>query len=331
MKLETLNKLCDVPCHPDLKIKNKQELLEITMCPTDGKFYKQHCIKRNCTECGVHCLDLRLAPIIQACGEEELTWRKWATEERNLEGKKVKAKVVQVRSGHIHEYMDELKGDTTGLSLHLHTAFWQQEVFQTLTKKVPENSIVINMDFSENYSTFYQREISSAHWVRNQTVHPVVVFYTCQDEECTNTKPVQESLIFLSDDLRHDYHAVHAYVGSTITHMKGTRNIKFQKLHEFSDGCASQYKSRNTFADISFGDTDFSVEREHHYYASCHGKGPCDSTGGVVKTAIRRAVVLGKVTVNCAEELYRYCRTNLEKGAMMKEQCNHNSRTFFSI
>ena len=57
-----------------------------------------------------------------------------------------------------------------------------------------------HLDFSENYSTFYQQEISSAHWMKNLiTVHPFVVFYKCPD--CGDgAKPVSDVLDFVTDD-----------------------------------------------------------------------------------------------------------------------------------
>ena len=58
------------------------------------------------------------------------------------------------------------------------------------------------LDFAEN-----QDEIQSAHWAVNQvTVHPIVVYYSCAD--CTIQHVVQEAVVIISEDLKHDGHAV---------------------------------------------------------------------------------------------------------------------------
>ena len=145
--------------------------------------------------------------------------------------------------------------------------------------------IVVHMDFSENYSTFYQEEIGSAHWMKNLiTIHPLVAFYrcpTCDDD----TSLVMDVLIFISDDNQHDHHAVQAFYALAIKFLKETRGISFDRVFEFTDGCASQYKLRGPMVDLSFGFKDFAIVRERICFGSCHGKGPCDTAGGVVKTA----------------------------------------------
>ena len=52
-------------------------------------------------------------------------------------------------------------------------------------------------DFAENYRTFYQDEIQSAHWQYEQaTVHPVICYYQCQEKGCWET--VTESIICIT-------------------------------------------------------------------------------------------------------------------------------------
>ena len=59
-----------------------------------------------------------------------------------------------------------LQNDTRHLSNQLQVAQWQNTAFDVLSKDVHPDSIVLHMDFSENYSTFYEQEISSAHWMK---------------------------------------------------------------------------------------------------------------------------------------------------------------------
>jgi len=71
----------------------------------------------------------------------------------------------------------------------------------------------------------------------------------------------------------------------------GLEACMMQRLCVWSDGCGGQFKNRwqmsklvNLVGDVHFG----LVGCEHHFFASCHGKGPCDGLGGWTKTYLRQ-------------------------------------------
>jgi hypothetical protein len=64
--------------------------------------------------------------------------------------------------------------------------------------------------------------------------------------------------------------------------------VKFKKLPKkifyFSDGSAALYKNKKKkFLNLCFHEEDFKVKGEWHFFATAHGKGPCDGVGGSVK------------------------------------------------
>ena len=120
----------------------------------------------------------------------------------------------------------------------------------------------MHLDFSENYSPFYQQEISSAHWMKNLiTVHSFVVFYKCPD--CGDgAKPVSDVRVFLTDDTQHDHHAGQEFMTKALKFLKEERDVPFRKVYEYTDRCSAQYKSRGRFVDISFGEADFGIKRK---------------------------------------------------------------------
>ena len=84
-----------------------------------------------------------------------------------------------------------------------------------------------------------------------------------------------------------------------------SRGRELKHVHVWSDGCGSQNKNRwqvhwttqgrVTFAyDDPGGGSYKGVRIAHHFFQSCHGKGPFDSEGAVVKTAPRDAEVRGR-------------------------------------
>lgn len=57
----------------------------------------------------------------------------------------------------------------------------------------------------------------------------------------------------------------------------------------FSDGAASQYKNCKNLINLLYHETDFAINAEWHFFATSHGKSPCDGIGGTVKRLVARA------------------------------------------
>ena len=79
---------------------------------------------------------------------------------------------------------------------------------------------------------------------------------------------VKEQLFVISDDEVQD-HAVHKVQELVKSYVEDTVEIRINKMHEFTDGCAAQYKSRNCVRDISccLADFGFLIQRrflKHH-------------------------------------------------------------------
>ena len=56
----------------------------------------------------------------------------------------------------------------------------------------------------------------------------------------------------------------------------------------FSDGCAAQYKNYENILNLYHKD-EFSLNAVWSFFATSHGKSPCDGIGGTVKSQIARA------------------------------------------
>ena len=143
--------------------------------------------------------------------------------------------------------------------------------------------------FSENYAFYVQDEVQGHHWTHhNCTVHPVVCYYKNSENE-----PQHANLCFLFDELQHDVVMVHQIQVHTIQYLKSfmpnlnifiKMNIMNIKMVEyFSDDCAAQYKNRKSFLNLCKHQEDFGVEAVWSFFATSHGKSPCDGIGGTVK------------------------------------------------
>ena len=282
---------------------------------------------RQCKDCGVRKLMEDLQEVINSAGP--FHWYRW--QQKKMADNKSRM-VLHSKHGNGRELVDELLEELTFLSQHIFRANWQQNAFDEVRKSPFRDGIVMTVnDFAENYSCFYQEEVQSAHWHYQQvTLHPTVAYYKCKS--CPET--VMESLVFISNDLKHDHHAVHHFNKMTMNHLQKERGLKVRKLIQWSDGCASQYKSKGPFADLAASSIDFpGVELQRNYFGSRHGKGPSDGESAVVKHRVTTAVKgEGKVVSN-AEEFYHYCVGSTLLKKPNPNCCDHKQmlRSFFFV
>jgi len=331
LKLKSLNNFATKVGKSDTKIKNKYEAVNITLCDrNNNQFYRLKCVERKCNDCRTDMIMVYLQPLVKEHGEEVIEYTRWdPVKTQNRKGENVsKVMMVKPRKKVIH-LVEELMGELGPLSKHLFNAKWQQNQFSSLIKDIPQNWVVWNLDFAENYSCVCQMEIQSAHWYHQQvTVHPVVTYYNC--EQCPEA--VQEDVIFISDDLKHDAHAVHQFISMTNIHLTQTRKLKITHEVQFSDGCASQYKSITPFCDISYAKEDYGFTIERHFYGSRHGKGPSDGTGAVIKSSARRAVNGQQCVINNSTELFEFSKTTLATDNNQDTNDHvHLKRTIFHV
>ncbi|CAH0552550.1 unnamed protein product [Brassicogethes aeneus] len=62
-----------------------------------------------------------------------------------------------------------------------------------------------------------------------------------------------------------------------------------KKIFYFSDGAPQQFKNYKNFVNLYYHKEDFGINAEWHFFASYHGKGPCDGVGGTLKRGAARA------------------------------------------
>ncbi|XP_048028545.1 uncharacterized protein si:ch211-86h15.1 isoform X2 [Megalobrama amblycephala] len=327
LKLQSLNRILTATNNDEcmkLKIKNKYELIDFSLCPKSGnsKYHNLKCINRACSDCGVSLLKEKFKVVLDSYGKQEVSWQKWESNAFNGDGRQKTKKVQSTKCGTFKTMFDELLGETDLLAKHLFTANWQNDQFSLIREKLSNTCSLFVMDFAENYSCISHDEMQKC--TQQITIHPIVCYYKCPTEGHDHT--VQEALVFVSDDLNHDANAVHHFETLAIKHLKEKRGLKLEHVVEFTDGCGAQYKSKVSFADISNSKASHGLSVERCYFGSRHGKGPSNGVSGVVKSSVRHAVLLRRITINNAEEMYNFCNLNLTK-----DGCDGQLRTFFLV
>lgn len=181
-----------------------------------------------------------------------------------------------------------------------------QSSYQKFVKSnLDDETLLVQCDFAENFATCYPKETQALHFDKDQTtLHPFVVTAK-KDDGSTETKNV----VLFSDTVHHTTNTFYAFQIKFIEWVK-ENYPKVKKIVYFSDGAGSQYKNFKHFTNIRFHLSDFGLVAVHHFFASCHGKGPCDGIGGTTKAMIRKASFAGEL-LQTAQEVYQFAKRRI--------------------
>ena len=116
------------------------------------------------------------------------------------------------------------------------------------------------------------------------------------------------SYCFISDDITHDVTYVYKIFQLIIPILK-TKFPNLSKLHLFTDGCAGQYKSCKSFYNLCQLESEFALKVEWNFFATSHGKSPCDGISGTVKrlTAQESLIRPYRNQILTSEAMYEFC------------------------
>jgi hypothetical protein len=90
-----------------------------------------------------------------------------------------------------------------------------------------------------------------------------------------------------------------------------------KKIIYFSDGCAGQYKNCKNFIILCHHKEDFGTKAEWNFFATSHGKGPCDGVGETVKRLAAKASLQRCAEHKLDEQIltptafYDFCKKNI--------------------
>ena len=167
-----------------------------------------------------------------------------------------------------------MKIELIQFSGHVDRVRSQYREIKTLKENLPENEIIVQMDFVENYTCKYLAEIQSAYW--NQTpvaLHPIVFYYRGQSSTLED-----KSIAIISDELSHSTSTVCTFLDTLIPVLKEFRPNTVC-VHYWTDSPSNQYRSKTMFNLVSKHTAVYGIRARLNYFESGHGKGPCDGLG----------------------------------------------------
>ena len=221
-----------------------------------------------------------LLEALDAEGVDEVSFKAWVSVDHTT---------LETITQSTDEFVDSLIEKLLKLRWHDFIAKEQASFLMDLKSHISNQEVIVQGDFAENYSFIVQDAAQGFHWNNDQaTIHPFVVYFNGNDRKIN---PEQGTcclnFVIISDSLVHNAVSVHCFIKKLLTFLRV--NIDVKKVFYFSDGASAQYKNKKNFVNLAFHSKDFKMEAEWHFFATAHGKGPCDGLGGTVKRLAARA------------------------------------------
>ncbi|KAJ8677403.1 hypothetical protein QAD02_013190 [Eretmocerus hayati] len=281
--------ICVCAQHENIKMKiyalkaniTYRDILERVVCDVENG----NCMLKRCKHCpGVNGAVEYLSDIVQMTGESQITFKTWTTGGNSGSGKS-SAMSVQSETQTTDTFIRKLSEDIVKLTTH-HYIAEMQEFLDYCKQNLDEFTILVLMDFAENYAFIIQRSVQAWYFNNNNTqatVHPIVVYYKSSDGEIKVA-----NYCVISDSTQHTAPTVYAFQKEFTAQVKADfPHIKW--IMYFSDGAPTQYKNKNNFANMCVHERDFGLKiKSYNFFATSHGKSPCDGIGAVAKREITR-------------------------------------------
>nr|CAI5853399.1 unnamed protein product [Callosobruchus analis] len=253
------------------------------------------CLSRKCK----NCKDKKVFFNINQ-PEEIIKYKLWQTKEIKVnikeEEKYCQKTVKEVVESTVKQLVIKFVNDLPKYMTHLLNRIHQYKTTDNVKKNFKNSEVLIQMDFSENYSCKYGREIQSAHFGASKpqiSLHTVVVYVPTS---INGDPPRHINFCTISENLRHDPSAICGHLTPILRELK-SQFPQIKTAHFQSNGPTTQYKNKEMFYLIATYIADIlDVNQiQWHYSESGHGKGAPDGIGGSVKRKADESVAKGKV------------------------------------
>ena len=257
-------------------IKNYKHALAKIQC----NLFLPACPLGECKNCpGVAMLMEWLLQSFEIKGVEEIECKQWSTTDRSQ---------LQTFIQSSDEFVDRFLGSLKTLTSHDFIAQEQVKYLDWKKSNLPDG------------------ETQGYHWTNSQaTLHPFFYYYKYEGNL------YHGSYVLLLESNTHDTIAVHLLQHKLIFFLK--EKFEVLKITYFSDGCAAQYKNCKNLVNLCYHKEDFGIQAEWHFFATSHGKGPCDGVRGTVKHEAAKASLQRPYhnQIMTTYQLYTFAKENI--------------------
>lgn len=163
----------------------------------------------------------------------------------------------------VDEFIDYFSNQIVTLNKHDFITKKQSNYLKQQKEGLADHEVIMLLDFSENMSFEIQDAAQSYYYAKGQcTIHPFCVYYKEQGQLKI------ESILIISESLKHNVEAVYQFQNLVVSHIK--KRMQFNKI-----------------IFLCMFKKDFGIDAEWHFFATSHGKSPCDALGGSLKRNAR--------------------------------------------
>lgn len=278
-------------------IKYKDVMAKIVCDPLSNE-----CMVHRCSNCpGSDALRSFLKDKLSDFDEDdELQFNQWESTDRPQ---------MITQTVCISDFIDLVVKRIDNLTSHSFIAKCQAKFLKDLKEEIQPNECIVLGDFAENYEFVVQDEIQSYHWAKDScTLHPIVLYHKDLEGNLHS-----KSFCFISEDRLHDTCFVYEIQRLLTNHIKSNFPL-ITKMFYFSDGCAAQYKNYKNFINLCHHYDDFEIHAEWVFFATSHGKSPCDGIGGTVKRTTAKASLQRTVQnqILSVDKMFEFCSNNIK-------------------
>ena len=296
--------VCTYHQNPKLQLNaigEKDVSLEDVMAKAVCDINSEACMMRNCRNCPGEAGVIEFVQAFPAMeGKEELRYSKWVSVDRCT---------LQEVVEPVEDFLASFSSAIVLLTRHHYVSKNQSQAYKAAKESLKEDEVLVVGDFAENYSFVVQNAAQGQHWNNSQcTLHPFVCYFKGPDSTIQH-----ESFCFISDYTKHSTAMVHTFLKTLIPFLKN-KHPALKKVIYFSDGCAGQYKNRYNFMNLAYHKYDFDgIIAEWHFFATSHGKNPCDGVGGTTKRLAIKASLQRTDTnhILTAKDFFDFCTSNI--------------------
>ncbi|CAH2094042.1 unnamed protein product [Euphydryas editha] len=237
--------------------------------------YNLKCLSRRCQIC-----KNKVIPYNEFSNDQEIEYYEWGRDKKKVGQKEINITKKFKRTTQIRNLILKLE-DSPKFFSHTANIINQYQTKTELKKSLNDYETLVHMDFSENYSYRFAKEVQSLHFggSRGQvSLHTIVIYIK------KRRKIINYSLCTVSECTRHDSAAVWA-------HLQKALEIVFEKppnittVHILTDSPSSQYRNKYIFYIMTQLQNVFSSLKSvtWNYQEVGHGKGTPDGVGAIVK------------------------------------------------
>lgn len=242
----------------------------------------ESCYLNECKKCpGINMFQAYLQKLLLDSSIYEVTYGIWTETDRST-----LLTVTESVTDFVETFSEKLKK----LNPHSYVTKKQTEFIKSRQLNLSPTEVMVNFDFSENYSYVVQDAAQSFHFNNDQcTVFPVLFYYK------DNSQVTHKSCVFLSECNKHDTAAVFTVLQQLIPEIK--KHVpKVKKIIYITDGAKQHFKNRYQTTNLKNHKEDFYLDAEWHFTTPAHGKGRIDGVGASFKREVRRYSLKAKPT-----------------------------------